>query len=108
MMVNDYMRALYHRFDRSTVKMERLSHMISKAHKQLSSQLDEPKRKLLLKLVDMEEELRDQACLNSFMSGYRLAQGIQQELLIDQQPYDFVVENEQRAAKSDCEKQKTT
>ena len=54
-------------------------------------------RKLLLKMVDLEDALREEACLNSFISGYRLAQGIQQELLADQPPYNFENENEQRA-----------
>ena len=38
--------------------------------------LDEPERKLLLKMADLEDALREEACLNSFISGYRLAQGI--------------------------------
>lgn len=48
----------------------------------------------------MEDELRDEACLNSFISGFRLAQGIQQELLADQPPYSFEAEDERHA----CEK----
>lgn len=48
-------------------------------------------------MVDLEDALREEACLNSFISGYRLAQGIQQELLADQPPYNFENENEQRA-----------
>ena len=38
--------------------------------------------------------------LNSFISGFRLAQGIQQELLADQPPYSFEAEDEWHA----CEK----
>ena len=48
----------------------------------------------------MEDELRDEACLSSFMSGYRLAQGIQQELLADQPPYSFEAEDERQACES--------
>jgi len=39
----------------------------------------------------------EQACLNSFMSGYRLAHGIHQELLADQPPYNFEDEDERLA-----------
>ena len=60
---------------------------IKRTHSQLARLLDKPGRKLLLRIADMEDELRDEACLNSFMSGFRLAQGIQQELLADQPPY---------------------
>jgi len=98
--MNDYMRALYHRFDFSNVRMERLRRMIDETHDRLTEQLDKPERKLLLKLIDLEDVFRDQACLNSFMSGFRLAQGIQQELLADQPPYDFAAEDEQRAFES--------
>ena len=63
----------------------------------ISRLLDEPERKLLLKMADLEDALREEACLNSFISGYRLAQGIQQELLADQPPYNFENEDEQRA-----------
>ena len=42
---------------------------------QLTRLLDEPERKLLLKMADLEDALREEACLNSFISGYRLAQG---------------------------------
>ena len=48
----------------------------------------------------MEDELRDEACLNSFISDYRLAQGIQQELLADQPPYSFEAEDERQACES--------
>ena len=59
--------------------------------------VDEPERKLLLKMADLEDALWEEACLNSFISGYRLAQGIQQELLADHPPYNFENEDEQRA-----------
>ena len=96
----DYMKALYHRFNTPTDGIESLEEQTDKAHKQLAGQLGKQQRKLLLRLVDMEGTLRDQACLNSFISGYRLAHGIHQELLTDQPPYNFENENEQQA----CEK----
>lgn len=48
-------------------------------------------------MADLEDALREEACLNSFISGYRLAQGVQQELLVGQPPYNFENEDEQRA-----------
>lgn len=95
--MNDYMKALYHRFEAPTEQIKRLEQRTDKLHKNLSAQLTKPQRKLLLKLVDMEAALRDQACLHSFMAGYRLAQGIQQELLADQPPYNFEHEDERLA-----------
>ena len=98
--MHDYMKALYHRFDTSSRRVEYLDRKIKRTHNQLTRLLDKPGRKLLLRIADTEDELRDEACLNSFISGYRLAQGIQQELLADQPPYSFEAEDERQA----CEK----
>ena len=51
---------------------------------------------MLLQLADLEDALRDQSNLDSFVSGFRLASGIQRELL-EQPPYSFETEEEQRA-----------
>ena len=94
------MKALYHRFQTPSRRTEYPDRKIKRTHNQLTRLLDKPGRKLLLRIADMEDELRDEACLNSFISGYRLAQGIQQELLADQPPYSFEAEDERQA----CEK----
>lgn len=76
--MHDYMKALYHRFEAPSRRAENLDRKIKRTHNQPTRLLDKPGRKLLLRIADMEDELRDEACLNSFISGYRLAQGIQQ------------------------------
>lgn len=92
----DYMKALYHRFETPSERMTALEKAANKTHRQLANRLSKPERKMLLRLVDLEAALRDQSCLDSFMSGYCLAQGIQQELLADQPPYNFEDEDERR------------
>lgn len=72
--MHDYMKALYHRFQTPSRRAEYLDRKIKRTHNQLTRLLDKPGRKLLLRIADMEDELRDEACLNSFISGYRLAQ----------------------------------
>ena len=96
-MMRDYMKALFYRFETTSRRAEYLDRKIERTYRQLTRLLDEPERKLLLKMADLEDALREEACLNSFISGYRLAQGIQQELLADQPPYNFENEDEQRA-----------
>lgn len=96
----DYMRALYHRFDGPVKEITILEQRVDKAHRQLSKNLGKADRKLLLKLVDLESELRDLRCLHSFKSGYKVANGIAQEI---QPPYDFAAEDERLA----CEKIRT-
>lgn len=96
-MMRDYMKALCCRFETTSRRVEYLDKRIEQTYRQISRLLDELERKLLLKMADLEDALREEACLNSFISGYRLAQGIQQELLADQPPYNFENEDEQRA-----------
>lgn len=95
--MHDYMKALYHRFETPSGQVAALEKAANKTHRQLANRLKRPERKMLLRLVDLEAALRGQACLNSFMSGYRLAQGIQQELLADLPPYNFEDEDERQA-----------
>ena len=54
-----------------------------------------PERRKLLKLVDLEAELRDEVPLASFVAGFRLAWGIIAELNIEP-PYSFAEEEERR------------
>ena len=98
--MNDYMKALYHRFEAPSRRMEYMDRKIKRTHNQLARLMGKSEKKLLLRIADMEDELRDEACLNSFISGYRLAQGIQQELLADQPPYSFEAEDERQACES--------
>ena len=95
--MHDYMKALYHRFDSPTERIELLEEQTDRIYKKLVKQLGKQQKRLLLQLVDLENALQDQACLNSFMSGYRLAHGIHQELLADQPPYNFEDEDERLA-----------
>ena len=95
--MQDYMKALYNRFENPSERAEELEQEMDKTHKQLAKQLGKHQRRLLLHLVDLEAALRDQSCLDSFMSGYRVAHGIHEELLADQPPYNFEDEDERLA-----------
>ncbi len=92
----DYMRALHLRFKNPSRQSQELEQQATVLHRQLASRLSKPERKMLLRLVDLEDALRNQSNLDSFVSGFRLASGIQRELL-EQPPYSFEAEEEQRA-----------
>lgn len=94
--MRDYMKALLERFDLPSERTSRLEKKVMNTHRQLTAKLSKPERKLLLRLADLEEELRDEVRLSSFTCGFRLAQGIQQEL---NPPYSFENENEQKACR---------
>ena len=96
--MHDYMKALYHRFETPSEQMTTLEKAANKIHRQLANRLKKPGSEARQSEKDaLEAALRDQACLNSFISGYRLAQGIQQELLADLPPYNFEDEDERQA-----------
>ena len=92
----DYMTALHLRFKSPSQRSQDLKQQVTILYRQLASRLRKPERKMLLQLVDLEDALRDQSNLDSFVSGFRLDSGIQRELL-EQPPYSFETEEEQRA-----------
>ena len=93
--MNDYMRALRQRFY-TPPGCEDLNAEWEAAHGALHECLNRDERKLLLRLIDVENKLRDEASLHSFISGYRLACGVHRELT-EQPPYSFDKEEEQKA-----------
>ncbi len=90
----DYMKALQVQFftkpDCGELRQE-----IREIHGTLTQGLDKDNRRKLLKLIDLESELRDEVSLASFLSGFKLAWGITQELGT---PYSFETDEEQRAS----------
>ncbi len=92
----DYMKALQRQFETNPRSIQELSDEVDRTHKELSSRLAKEDRKLLLRLVDMEDSLRGHATLHSFTCGYRLACGIHRELA-EEPMYSFDKEEEERA-----------
>lgn len=94
----DYMKALQRQFETKPRSIQDLSDEVDRTHKELSSRLAKEDRKLLLRLVYMEDNLRGQATLHSFTCGYRLACGIHRELA-EEPMYSFAKEEEERACR---------
>ena len=94
----DYMKALQRQFETTPRSIQELADEINCAHKELSSRLAKEDRKLLLRLVDLEDNLQSVATLHSFTCGYRLACGIHRELA-EEPMYSFAKEEEERACR---------
>ena len=94
----DYMKALQRQFETNPRSIQELADEVDRTHKELSSRLAKEDRKLLLRLVDMEDHLRGHATLHSFTCGYRLACGIHRELA-EEPMYSFAKEEEERACR---------
>ena len=92
----DYMKSLQQQFESKPEYIQDLKTEVNQTHKELSARLEKEDRRLLLKLVDLEDALRCEATLHSFVSGYRLACGIHYELSTEPM-YSFDREEEERS-----------
>ena len=78
--MNDYMIALLERF---RIEMPELSAQQARARaaeEKLKETLDADQRKLLLRLTDCQNTYRQEAALSGFLTGWRAANGIRDEL----------------------------
>ena len=94
----DYMKALQRQFETDFQSIRDLNDEVSRTHRELSSRLAKEDRKLLLRLVDLEDHLHGVATLHSFTCGYRLACGIHSEIAAEPM-YSFAKEEEERACR---------
>ena len=87
----DYMKALYLRFHRETLRSEKLNEL----YESVKQGLDREHQKLLLRLADAEIAYCEDVALESFVSGWCLAAGIAEEL--KDHRYSFEREDEEHA-----------
>ena len=88
----DYMRTLHARFCREP-ELRSTRAELDQAYKEIKVRLGQQDQETLLQLADLENELREEASLTSFIAGFRLGMGIAGEL----EPYCFEDEDERRA-----------
>lgn len=89
-----YMRGLQRQFFKEPDFPE-LRQELHELHQKLTEDSPKDERRKILKLVDLEAELRDEISLASFAAGFRLAWGIVAELNTEP-PYSFTEEEERR------------
>ena len=90
--MNDYMQALHQRFCREPDRPE-LERALDDAYHALRENITRQDQELLLRVQDLEIELREETSLASFIAGFRLGMGIAGEI----EPYSFEDEEEKRA-----------
>ena len=88
----DYMKALHARFCREK-KKKKVRAELDRAYREIKARLGLQDQETLLQLADLENELREEASLTSFIVGFRLGMGIAGEL----EPYCFEDEDERWA-----------
>ena len=88
----DYMRALHARFCQEP-ELRGVREELEQAYKEIKARLSQQGQETLLQLADLENELREETSLTSFVAGFQLGLGIAREL----EPYSFEDEEENRA-----------
>ena len=88
----DYMRALHARFCKEP-EFQKVRAEMERTYREIKARLGQQDQETLLQLADLENELREEASLTSFIVGFRLGMGIAGEL----EPYCFEDEEEKRA-----------
>ena len=88
----DYMRALHARFCREP-ELQKAREELEQAYREIKARLGQQDQETLLQLADLENELREEASLTSFIAGFRLGMGIAGEL----EPFCFEDEDERWA-----------
>ena len=90
--MRDYMKALHARFCREP-ELQKVQEELEQAYREIKARLGQQDQETLLQLADLENELREEASLTSFIAGFQLGMGIAGEL----EPYCFEDEDERRA-----------
>ena len=88
----DYMRALHARFCREP-ELQKVRAELDRSYREIKARLGQQDQETLLQLADMENELREETSLTSFIAGFQMGMGIAGEL----EPYCFEDEDERRA-----------
>ena len=90
--MHDYMKALHARFCREP-ELQSVQEKLRRAYREIKEKVDQQDQETLLQLADLENELREETSLTSFIAGFRLGMGIAGEL----EPYCFEDEDERWA-----------
>ena len=91
-MMYDYMKALHARFCREP-ELQKAWVELDQAYREIKARLGQQDQETLLQLANLENELREETSLTSFIAGFQLGMGIAGEI----EPYCFEDEEEKRA-----------
>ena len=89
----DYLKALHARSCQEP-ELQKVRAELDQAYREINARLGQQDQETLLQLADLENKLRKESLLMSFIAGFQLSTGIAEEL----EPYSFEDEEERRAA----------
>ena len=77
--MHDYMKALHARFCREP-DLQEVRAELDRAYREIKARLGQQDQETLLQLADLENELREETSLTSFIAGFQLGMGIVGEM----------------------------
>ena len=75
----DTLKLLYERFY-TPLPMEDAEQEIDDCHRQLIDRLEKPERKLVLRIIDIQNLMAEERSIDSFLCGFKLAWDLSNEL----------------------------
>ena len=75
----DYMKALHARFCKEP-ELQKVRAELDRAYREIKARLGQQDQETLLQLADLENELREEVSLTSFIAGFQLGMGIVGEM----------------------------
>ena len=90
--MNNYMRALHQRFCKEP-ECKEVREELERVYATVKERLPRQDQEKLLRIADLEIDLREETSLASFVAGFQLGMGIAGE----PEPYSFEDEDERRA-----------
>ena len=88
----DYMKALHARFCKEP-ELQKVRAEMERTYREIKARLGQQDQETLLQLADLENELREETSLTSFIARFQLGMGIAGEM----ERYCFEDEEEKRA-----------
>ena len=88
----DYMKALHARFCKEP-ELQKVRAELDRSYREIKARLGQQDQETLLQLADLENELREETSLTSFIAGFQPGMGIAGEM----ERYCFEDEEEKRA-----------
>lgn len=82
------LRALYNCFY-TRPRFDEQENEVEECHKALIAALEKPERKLVLRIIDAQDSIREQTSLDSFVAGFELAWRLSIELHNDENERSF-------------------
>ena len=87
-MENKLLKELYDHFY-TRPEFDEQENEVEKCHKALIAALEKPERRLVLRIIDAQDSIREQTSLDSFMAGFELAWRLSIELQNDENERSF-------------------